>query len=239
MDYAPIVTTALGVVFILQIILIIQVSSLIRRMKGRKPEIPATKPFRKDRSRQEGKKIKRQQTVESKAPASSVEKSLRDINLRLKNAERDQERARKRLSTTDTRSFKKKPAKEGIQKSIKRREGGRKKPNFREKSSFKPRQERAPDTFQSPPPVKKEAPVELKKQAPIPAPQEVISTEPSFGRGSKVTVKRRSLDDEKAEPKISGENAGAIVENEAQKDLAVVEPEVQKDQDVSFGRRSR
>lgn len=227
MDYAPIVTTALGVVFILQIILIIQVSSLIKRMKGRKPEIPAAKPFRKDRSRQEGQKIKRQQTVELKAPASSVEKSLRDINLRLKNAERDQERARKRLSTTDTRSFKKKPAKEGIKKSIKRREGGREKPNFREKSSFKPRQERAPDTIQSPPPVKKEAPLELKKQAPIPTSQDASSSEQSFGRGSKVTVKRRSLDEEKAEPKISGENAGAVDETEAQ-----------KEQNISFGRRS-
>ena len=226
MDYAPIVTTALGVVFILQIILIIQVSSLIKRMKGRKPEIPAAKPFRKDRSRQEGQKIKRQQTVESKAPASSVEKSLRDINLRLKNAERDQERARKRLSTADTRSFKKKPAKEGIKKSIKRREGGRKKPNIREKTSFKPRQERAPDTFQSPPPVKKEAPQDLIIQTPAPVSQSEISPEQGFGRGSKITVERRNLENGKTEEKIPDGQPSAV---------DVIETETE--QNISFGRR--
>ena len=226
MDYAPIVTTALGVVFILQVILIIQVGSLIKRMKGRRPEIPSPRPF-KERKKQEGRKTRRQQTVESQAPASSIDKSLRDINLRLKNAERDQERARKKLSSGDTRSFKRKPDKEGHKTAIKRRESGRKKQGPRDKSSFKPREEKKPDTFRSSPPIKKEAPVDLKKQAPIPTSQDVSSPEQSFGRGSKVTVKRRSLDDEKAEQKISGESAGAADETEAQ-----------KEQNISFGRRS-
>ncbi len=233
MDLAPIVSTALGIVFILQIIIIIQVSSLMRRVKSGKPDFPTSKPFIKDRSIKGGmkkgkeyKKAKRPQETKIQSPVSSVEKSLRDINLRLKNAERDQEKARKKLSVPESKGPRKKPFREGPRKPIQRREGGSKKPNIREKTSFKPRQERAPDTFQSPPPVKKEAPQDLIIQTPAPVSQSEISPEQGFGRGSKITVKRRNLENGKTEEKIPDGQPSAV---------DVIETETE--QNISFGRR--
>lgn len=226
MDLAPVVSTALGIVFILQIIIIIQVSSLMKRVKGGKPDFPVSKPFKKDHSIKEGRKDKRPQETETQAPVSSVDKSLRDINLRLKNAERDQERARRKLSAHDSRGPGKKGGREGQRRSIKRRDGGRKNQNFREKPAPRIHDKKPSDTFQPPPSIKEEAPQEQTKQASAPVLQNDSSPDQGFGRGSKIIVKRRTLENGKTEEKISDEKPSAIEVNETE-----------KEQNISFGRR--
>jgi hypothetical protein len=119
MDLAPIVITALAIIIILQVI------SMILIVKGKravvKPESTVVAPvvvddrdFRKKRD--ENRFVKRPQndqrprqftpppptplsppTPPSPPQVDPMEKSLRDINLRLKNAERDQESARKKI----------------------------------------------------------------------------------------------------------------------------------------------
>jgi hypothetical protein len=226
MDLASVVSTALGIVFILQIIIIIQVSSLMKRIKSGKPDFPTAKPFKKERNIKEGKKAKRPQEPEKQAPVTSVEKSLRDINLRLKNAERDQERARKKLSVPDSRGPRKKPGRDGQRRSIKRREGGRKNQNYRERPAARTHDKKTSDTFKPSPPIKEETPQELIKQTPAPVSQSNSSSEQGFGRGSKVTVKRRTLENGKNGEKSPDE-----------KPSAVEVTKTEKEQDISFGRR--
>ena len=227
MDLASVVSTALGIVFILQIIIIIQVSSLMKRVKGGKPDFSTSNPIKRDRSIKEGKKFKRPQETKTQAPVSSVDKSLRDINLRLKNAERDQEKARKKLSVPGPRGPRKKPGREGPGRSIKRRDGGRKNQNYRERPAASTRDKKTFDTLKPPPSIKKEeAPQELTKPTPVPVPQSESSSEQGFGRGSKVTVKRRNLENGKNEEKSPDEKPSAVDVTEAE-----------KEQNISFGRR--
>lgn len=226
MDFAPIVSTALGIVFILQIIIIVQVSSLIKRFKSGETDIPTSRPVKTNRSLKEGKRDKRSQETETQAPVSSVEKSLRDINLRLKNAERDQERARKKLSVSDSRGPRKKPGRDRQRKPIKRRESGRKNQNFRGKPASSTRDEKTSNTVQPSPSKKEEAPQDQVKQTPTPVIQSDSSSELGFGRGNKITVKRRTLENEKPEEKSPDEqpSTGEVTESE-------------KEQNISFGRR--
>jgi len=95
------------VVLILQIITIAMVVGLKNKVKGLAEEKPAPsqggerhdrrdQDFRRNRRPQEQRPGNKPQVTSP--VADPVEKSLRDINLRLKNAERDQEFARKRMN---------------------------------------------------------------------------------------------------------------------------------------------
>ncbi len=108
MDLAPIVLTALTV--ILQVILIIQVIDLKKKKKDdtiqERPAFSEQKDIR--RERETDNRFARKPPHEQKIKPSPVqpqafdhvERSLRDINLRLKNAEKDQEKERKRIKDT-------------------------------------------------------------------------------------------------------------------------------------------
>lgn len=105
MDLAPLVLTALGIIFVLQLITIISVMRIKNAISSHshdsKPNEPmAEKEFRRDRFQKENRKpqfTEGHQKPAQQGPVTSVDKSLRDINLRLKNAERDQEKVRQRI----------------------------------------------------------------------------------------------------------------------------------------------
>jgi hypothetical protein len=111
MDSASIVYTALGILFIMQCITLAAVISIKRtEEKGQeKRDTAGPAPFPRDRERdQRDRERERRGPRPDNRPqqhgqpvpqpsTSSVDKSLREINLRLRNAERDQERARRHI----------------------------------------------------------------------------------------------------------------------------------------------
>jgi hypothetical protein len=115
-DLAPIVITALIVIIVLQIIsmnLILEMKKeKAEKISPEKPVLPDQRDFK--RPREGDNRFAKKPVPEQKAkpvPAQNqnpntdhVERSLRDINLRLKNAEKDQEKERKRIKDTISHS---------------------------------------------------------------------------------------------------------------------------------------
>jgi hypothetical protein len=108
-DSAPIVLTASVLMIILQIILIVLVLDKKKKAKvitEEKPvhhEIKDPKKPRENENRFTRRPPLEQRVKPAPAPAQNpdqMERSLRDINLRLKNAERDQEKERRRIKDT-------------------------------------------------------------------------------------------------------------------------------------------
>ena len=108
MDLAPIVITASAIIIILQIVSIILIvtnkkKAVAKPDSGVNPVNNDNRDFRKrhDENRFSKKPVFEQRPkpfTPPQAPAvDHVEKSLRDINLKLKNAERDQENARRKI----------------------------------------------------------------------------------------------------------------------------------------------
>jgi hypothetical protein len=110
MDLAPIVITASAIIIILQVISIVLIIG--SRKTVVKPEAAGVNPVNNDnrdfrKRRDENRFNKRPPIDQRQRPftpppqqpqaVDTVEKSLRDINLRLKNAERDQESARRKI----------------------------------------------------------------------------------------------------------------------------------------------
>ena len=106
-DVAPIVLTASAITVVLQIVLIALVIDTRKKLKREPAPEPSARPetpeVRKPRE-PENRFNRRPQQEQRNRPApvqpqnvEQVERSLRDINLRLKNAERDQEKERKRI----------------------------------------------------------------------------------------------------------------------------------------------
>lgn len=106
MDQATFVITA-GVIGILQVVTIFLVISFGKKLKkpgSEETNVSRQKKYKRDifihEKRQDKRPVEAQKPkapVSQVQPVASVDKSLREINLRLKNAERDQERARKRM----------------------------------------------------------------------------------------------------------------------------------------------
>lgn len=232
MDLAPLVLTALGIVFIIQILIIIQIiriNALLGNLRGSKSEFSSQKSSKKDRSFRRDTKVNKKQAAESRpktqAPVSSVEKSLRDINLRLKNAERDQERARKKLSVSDSRGSGKRSDRERGKKPIKRR-GQQKGQKFQKKAPPKHQKVKTRTPVSPPPSTSEEVSLDSLKPAQLSVSDAKVinSPEENFGRGSKVIVKRRSLSNSK--------------ENGSDERPAEVNgSETSEEQKISFGRR--
>jgi len=230
MDLAPLVLTALAIIFILQIFTIVQVRRISALVKNSGEKTPETfkrsdKRYRNARDRGQNRKSQKAGTQnKGDVPVSSVEKSLRDINLRLKNAERDQERARKKLgsnSDSDRRRGK------GM-KRIKRHSRDRKQ-NQRGTPS-KEFQLKQKNNSSSSSPVEE---VSLESLS-APAPQEqkpnnTPTSDESFGRGNRITVKRRNL-----ESKLKDETSE---QNSAEVSTDYTATETSREQEISFGRR--
>ena len=228
MVLAPLVLTALGIIFLLQIITIIKINKAIAPLgekQNKTFQTSAQKSLKKDRYTKESKKERRHPSgskLEAKKPVSSVDKSLRDINLRLKNAERIQEKARRKMNVGDSTVSGKKSGRDGVIKSNKRRpENSR---NFKSNSSSEARKFKPQAPVSSPSSKMEEVSIAPPKASPIPVAESINSSEESFGRDSKISVKRRTLD--KLKESISDERPAVADDTKT--------PEEQK---VSFGRR--
>jgi hypothetical protein len=108
MDLAPIVITASAIIIILQVVSIILIVG--NRKTVVKPEPAGVNPVNNDnrdfRKRRDENRFNKRPVIDQKPrpftppqpqAVDHVEKSLRDINLKLKNAERDQENARRKI----------------------------------------------------------------------------------------------------------------------------------------------
>ncbi len=187
---------------------------------------------------------------QTKRPITTIDKSLRDINIRLKNAERDQEYTRKKLYKGNSKVSRKKQDREKQRRSIKSRQENSKgnRRNFKNKSS-----ESVPRFRDGAPAPKdslrgKEVSNASEKSVPVNGGKDTGNFEEDFGRGHKITLKRRSLNDEK---NISENNTPAVNERNESGMEGAAEEKIQKepvyqnidsteisgDQDVNFGRR--
>jgi hypothetical protein len=200
------------------------------------------------------------------APASAdpVEKSLRDINLRLKNAERDQDVARKRMSESFPRD-----TRDGREARDGRRDHGRggrdgnrrdSRPNNRDnrRGNWQDRGDRRDYTPQGPQtesqqsisatPLSDDPSYEVavkdqlqtpdtgitQSQTPDIAASDLGTSDESLQHGRKVLVKRRMLNEEEQE-----ENSGVGSLNESQPESAQQEADLSdaESSEIRFGRR--
>ena len=108
MDLAPIVITASAIIIILQVVSIILIVGNKKTVV--KPEAAGVNPVNNDnrdfRKRRDDNRFNKRPVIDQRPrpfippqpqAVDHVEKSLRDINLKLKNAERDQENARRKI----------------------------------------------------------------------------------------------------------------------------------------------
>jgi hypothetical protein len=110
LDSASLVMAALLVTIVLQIVLIVLVLDLKKKKKNETvvetPATPDQRDFRKPKepdnrfNRRPPHENKIRPAVAQGQNIDQVERSLRDINLRLKNAEKDQEKERRRIKDT-------------------------------------------------------------------------------------------------------------------------------------------
>lgn len=276
---APLVATAFAIVIILQIVILLQVrriSSPKKEVKEVVPQSSEQKFMRRDYPVKEDRKEKQDSLQKPHQPVSTVEKSLRDINLRLKNAERDQENARKRMNEKDFRNSGRRSHHDKGKRFQRNRDGNNNDRNRgaqeRQRPGFNPQAENNP--FVPRPSVADVVPQpkqeELKIQMPVPQPsvadrplqprqeevkiQTPVQAEELFGRGSKITVKRRSLDKPEEDTGIETEQAAERSEvNKPVLEMDLVSDQVKtvpnettgtgeqkldsEEQKISFGRR--
>jgi|GEM_PF-1395230 hypothetical protein len=175
MALAPIVITTSVLTIILQIVLIILVLDTKKKTKFEPKEKPLTqapeiRDARKPREQENRFSSRRppldQRTKPSPAAApiqnvDPVERSLRDINLRLKNAERDQEKERRRIKDTIATPQQKR---NDFSKPRERNEGFRR--------NDRPRQDYAQ---QRPVPVREERPINEIKEIKTPPSPSVVA----------------------------------------------------------------
>jgi hypothetical protein len=159
MDVATVVLTASSIIIILQvvsIILIVKSKKVPVEKTEAVPAQPAQTPYdqRDFRKRRDDNRFNRRPGFEQKqkpvAPAPPqavdyVEKSLRDINLKLKNAERDQEDARKKI-----REEVQGPSQGGGQPSPRRFDNNQNRPNRGRGDDFRRRDGRDRDRNRGP-----------------------------------------------------------------------------------------
>lgn len=259
MDSATLAFVALG--FLIQIIILLVVlttrNSLAKiEKKLSQPERPAEgrpeRPdFRSRRREEPSPRPDRPRPVERAVPApvASVDKSLRDINLRLKSAERDQDQARKDVKAVAPESG----APRRYERDSRDNRGGQRSGPGPRRDDRPPREyNRRPEGEARPPapiaPRPQLAPVVEAKEpvssllAPVieqaaPIVTQPIAIEPEsnsldFQHGRKVTVKRRTLTNE--EP--SDTQAPPVAPPVAESSPAVEEPSVSSDPQT-FGRR--
>jgi hypothetical protein len=93
-----IIIAMLAVIVVLQIVILIRIGKSALNITEKKPSSIDSKPMRRDGGEREERKERQDSQPRPHQPVSTVDKSLRDINLRLKNAERDQEKARSKMS---------------------------------------------------------------------------------------------------------------------------------------------
>ena len=254
MDLAPIVITALVLTIILQIVLIILVLDTKKKnkidLKGKPLTAAATAPEMRDlkkprehesrldnrRPPSHDQKTKPSSVAAQNQNVDSVERSLRDINLRLKNAERDQEKERRRIKDALAAPPQKRS---DFNKPRERNEGFRR--NDRPRQDFtqqrpvelpKPVREERPDPdggaepkeVKTPPPTVVAPAFSLPPQTSVKPIDKAVDTiiemdvsnsinKENLQHGRKIIVKRRVLKAEDEQTEGSGKDEDKLIDN--------------------------
>ena len=251
-DIATIVISASAVIVILQIILLALVLNIKSKLAGmaiekkiasettHAPREPRRNQRPSDRPRQGRNQPPRQPSAPRPQENDPTDKSLRDINLRLKNAERDQEKARRRVQESlSNKREPREPRERGNRREDFRRprRGGERdrRPNSSRSQRFKRGGQPAPSASAPPAPPqtsqpeKPAAPPEA-SQAPNPTlevnipnvePPQTPNTEEQIQHGRFTGVKRRVLKNENE----TGGDTGAGAGNTAEPSPAASTPE--------------
>jgi len=272
-EVATLVLTASAITLVLQIVSIALIVDTRKKLKNEpeleRPAAPEVSEVKKQREAENRFARKPQQELRNRpAPAQpqnvdQVERSLRDINLRLKNAERDQEKERKRIKDAIAPSGQG-PRKFDQQKPRERDEGFRRNDRPRHdfhqnRNSDAPRQQRDDrniprNSFEvkDPAPAPQPPVVAAKPIPPAPpAPAVHVSPEPVFEtaaasmeqkenlqHGRKVMVKRRilNLEEEKAAAREGSVQEGAASSSPVLP--AATAPDANRSADVEITRSS-
>jgi hypothetical protein len=249
MDSASIVITALVITIVLQIILIFLVLGLKKNRENEplqeKPEVPGQSDFRKQREAENRFTRKPPQEHKPKpAPAQGahgqnidqLESSLRDINLRLKNADKDQEKERRRIKETissspprrfdnqkprerDDRFRRNDRSRQDFQnnRSADASRSGPRDEKFSSRNHFEARERRPSSNFQNPAPAAPAAPVMPIPEVVTPIAEKpaetvfettmpLLETRENLQHGRKFPVKRRALNLQDNQAVASGGN---------------------------------
>lgn len=265
MVLAPLVVTALVVIIFLQVITIVKINMVAAKFDQKSddrkqvlgPTAPKQEKRRDNRENRDKRKNKRNdnnaQTQKQNSVTSSVDRSLRDINLRLKNAERDQEKMRKKLNDGDSKNSKKNTDKERSNRHLKRRSfnnhnnhNNHSADNNNKKNETSSAAVNVPQSISLPIKENSMLATENEKKANTgPHNNDHENRDDNFGRNNKIVVKRRMLNDadengnnENAEKEHNGHNDetlnGAFVDAAKSQET---EPSFSSDQEISFGRR--
>lgn len=277
MELALIAIIIAAIVLLLQIVSIAQITGIRRSLGTPRDGRPApmqhgdrfekrNQDFRRHERRPFSDQNQRPQQHASPAPVDPVEKSLRDINLRLKSAERDQESARRRMQEGfprgDNNRHRDDHGRGGNRDRDRNYNRDHRRDNWqdRNRSGGFQQQQPAPAAPQQPrsEPVVEKKPVDLpapEPQAPVQQipPQDLQETivsdfnaDQNLQHGRKIIVKRRTLKDESAE-ETSAEST-SVEETPARAAAAPLEhkeedtkidpgPEVNLNGGIKFGRR--
>ena len=259
MDVATIVITASANTLVLLIVVIALVIDTRKRIGKEPPDEPQAshnpREIRKPKEAENRLSRKPAQDNKSRSPAvqpqnvDQVERSLRDINLRLKNAERDQEKELKRIKDSMGPSV---PRKFDQQKPREHNEGFRRTDRPRQEfnqsrngdSQRRPREDKE---AQKPIPEMREAapaptapsmvvpptpPVTIAASVPpiitepiFEAAQNVPEPQENLQHGRKVMVKRRILNLEEVKPGDTNENGQGSASSSPEDGLLEVKPE--------------
>ena len=259
MSEASIVLTTLSIITIIfQIVIVIKLNYLKNRIDKKAKEMPVIQNTYNQHNRKDinnsNERKDRRPPIQNKPQSTqnvTVEKSLRDINLKLKNAERDQDKARKRMnphSNNDSQKNQKRGNRDQDSKRQMKRFYDHNNNNAQNNGSQQKTDRFSPEneTNANPPyvqavekntsinePIQNTAvPIEVKNEveSTILHDEQLTSSEnqneSSYGRGSKITVRRRSLQQGKEES-FSGKSEG-VQENfqESNKESLSSDPEL-------------
>lgn len=226
---ASIVFAVLAIVLIIQIIILRKMGKMSvwleeNTAKLEKLSIPTfSKKDRPPRDTKKNNKHVSGSTSKLKTPVSSVDKSLRDINLRLKNAERDQEKARRKLNGKHSAGANRKSGRDKVRRNNRSRNGSNKGTPQGIKT-FAPKEDER--TTSSTPTPENDKKVEKTTSAVTPSlvPEtQNKSSEVAMDSDNKFTVKRRSLN-----AKEEGNKENLPLADKSEKE---------EEKKISFGRR--
>ncbi|HLV32711.1 MAG TPA: hypothetical protein VKY57_14165 [Chitinispirillaceae bacterium] len=195
MESADMITTLVVILQIITIVLILSTLKSVRELAKRKVSLSHNNSYknRRDRDHKNNKRSSQDNTQRNHNQRSSgnsstdpVEKSLRDINLKLKNAERDQEFARKKIKDNFSKDHSHRRDKNSNRRDRRGKWPDRNQPDHAVSSSNKNDFSRKTSP--------KSSPVKETVSLPEIVPQDFGKEELQHGR--KVVVKRRMLKDE-------------------------------------------
>lgn len=236
----------LAVVFLLQIIILVKLNKVgatvaqLKERKSSRQDDRSAKGFnnkrgkdsiRKGNSTTSKRKSNKNTQNENTPSVSSVDKSLRDINLKLKNAEKDQEKARKKISEGNGPNKRNNHDSSKVKKNDDNGNSKKSNRNNDTRRSNRPNNNSS-DNNKAEPKTDPVSTVKSEPTTPPPAKEEPVSVEkkstPEFGRGKPATLKRRSLEDSDS---ATNETSSAQ-DNSSENNL-----ENNSTQAISFGRR--